>query len=98
MKYQTHYLRAETYEDFFTACADAELVLDGEIITSSHSHSLILIGTLYKPTGVTLQDSDGNDYPEMVALPGYHANLRCIEPVGLEHLAITTDNILVEWA
>lgn len=27
-----------------------------------------LIGTIYKPTGTMLKDSEGNDYPEMVAV------------------------------
>ncbi|WP_136484757.1 hypothetical protein [Vibrio sp. H11] len=98
MNYLPLYLRTESYNEFFLACADAGLVSDGEIITSSHNHSMILIGKLYKETGVTLKDSDGNDYPEMAALPGYHVNLRFKEPVGLEHLAVEPENILVQWA
>ena len=34
------------------------------------------IGTIYAPTGNTLTDDDGNSYPEMAAVSGYHANLR----------------------
>lgn len=33
-----------------------------------------IIGTIYQPTGVMLTDSDGNEYPEMEAIPGYHVN------------------------
>ena len=33
-----------------------------------------IIGTIYKPSGVLLTDEDGNEYPEMVALEGYHVN------------------------
>ena len=33
-----------------------------------------LIGTIYKPTGTMLKDSEGNDYPEMAAVDGYHVN------------------------
>ncbi|WP_136487833.1 hypothetical protein [Vibrio sp. H11] len=98
MKYQSSYLRAESYEAFFTACVNAGLVSEGEIITTSHDYSMILIGTLYKETGKILKDSEGNDYPEKVAIPGYHVNLRAKQPVGLEHLAVEPDNILVEWA
>ena len=33
-----------------------------------------LIGTIYKPTGTMLKDEEGNEYPEMVAVEGYHVN------------------------
>ena len=32
------------------------------------------IGTIYEPTGVMLTDSEGNEYPVMVAIDGYHVN------------------------
>ena len=34
------------------------------------------IGVIYEPTGKTLTDDEGNSYPEMAAVAGYHANLR----------------------
>ena len=34
-----------------------------------------LIGTIQKPTGVTLTDAEGFEYPEMVAIDGYHVNV-----------------------
>ena len=34
-----------------------------------------LIGTIHKPTGVILTDSEGFEYPEMVAVQGYHVNV-----------------------
>jgi len=34
------------------------------------------IGAIYAPTGNTLTDDEGNSYPEMAAVAGYHANLR----------------------
>ena len=34
-----------------------------------------LIGTIHKPTGVMLTDAEGMQYPEMVALDGYHVNV-----------------------
>ena len=33
-----------------------------------------IIGIINKPTGVTLQDEDGNDYNEQIAVEGYHVN------------------------
>jgi len=44
--------------------------------------ALDLIGTIHEPSGNMLTDDEGNEYPEMVALDGYHANLiaeSCIE-------------------
>lgn len=40
--------------------------------------SVDFIGTIYKPTGVTLTSEDGMEYPEFKALAGYHVNLRFI--------------------
>lgn len=34
-----------------------------------------LIGTIHKPTGLTLTSEDGMAYPEMAAIPGYHVNV-----------------------
>lgn len=33
------------------------------------------VGVIHKPTGDTLTDSDGNSYPAMVPIPGWHVNL-----------------------
>ena len=33
-----------------------------------------LIGTIYKPTGTMLKDDEGNEYPQMEAVEGYHIN------------------------
>ena len=40
-----------------------------------------LIGTIYEPTGKMLTDDEGNEYPEQVALDGYHANIRTDAPI-----------------
>lgn len=33
-----------------------------------------IIGTIHKPTGKTLTDSEGFEYPEMSPIEGYHVN------------------------
>lgn len=33
-----------------------------------------LIGTIYKPTGKMIVDKEGNEYPQMEAVEGYHVN------------------------
>lgn len=34
-----------------------------------------LIDKIYTPTGVILTDNDGNEYPEMEVVVGYHVNM-----------------------
>ena len=38
--------------------------------------TLDVIGTIYQESGNTLTDDEGNDYPEMIAVTGFHANLK----------------------
>ena len=47
-----------------------------------------LIGTIYKPSGVMLTDEEGNEYPEMVALEGYHVNALPPLADGLESYVV----------
>lgn len=42
-----------------------------------------LIGVIHKPSGVMLTDDIGNDYPEMVAVAGYHVNVLLQDDMGL---------------
>lgn len=43
-------------------------------VTGSHTHALDVIGTIHKPTGTMLTDEEGNQYPEMAPLDGFHIN------------------------
>jgi len=97
-EYTTKYLRADSYESFFFTCEEKGLVDDGDIISTSHNHSLVLLGVIYKETGNTLTDSDGNKYQEKEPLEGYHANLRYKESVGLESLEIEVDSPSLNFA
>ncbi|TNB47429.1 hypothetical protein FF124_11235 [Martelella lutilitoris] len=40
-------------------------------------------GLVYAPTGETVTDGDGVEYPEMAAVAGYHVNLRVAEGATL---------------
>lgn len=51
-----------------------------------------LIGTIYAPSGVVLTDEDGNEYPEMVAVEGYHVNVLPQEDMSLIEPYIVTVN------
>jgi len=37
---------------------------------------LDMIGTIYKESGTMLTDEEGNEYPEMIAIDGFHANIK----------------------
>jgi len=49
---------------------------DNDLIMATHWVRVDDIGSIYAPTGKTLTDDEGNEYPEMAAVAGYHANLR----------------------
>ena len=49
---------------------------DNDVIMATHWVRVDDIGSIYAPTGKTLTDDEGNEYPEMAAVSGYHANLR----------------------
>lgn len=40
-----------------------------------------IVGTIYRPTGNTLTDDEGNEYPEQEALDGFHVNIRAEAPI-----------------
>jgi len=37
---------------------------------------LDIIGTIYQESGTMLTDDEGNEYPEMIAIDGFHANIK----------------------
>lgn len=49
-----------------------------------------VIGEIYKPTGNTLTDEDGMEYPEMQAIAGYHVNVRTDDVAVIDSLATIT--------
>lgn len=61
-------IRPNDAEDDWTPSGDYEWRFTGV--------ALDMIGTIYVESGNTLTDEDGNEYPEMVAIDGFHANLK----------------------
>ena len=51
------------------------LFIDDSLVTNTGNYFVSVRGTLYKNTGVMLLDDEGNEYPEKVAIDGWHANL-----------------------
>jgi hypothetical protein len=57
-----------------------------------------IVGTIYRPTGNTLTDDEGNEYPEQVELDGYHANVRADAPIEeLEAYRVYPNNPRRVW-
>jgi len=76
--------------DFFlklTSEADMATVLsafyddEGEFVGNTADYAIDVVGVLQEPTGATLTDDDGMDYPEMSSLDGWHVNIRLLTEV-----------------
>ena len=61
----------------YTVKNEQGVVVDTRFVTEP-GYSLDVVGTIYKPTGNMIQQTGefAREVPEMVALPGFHANLR----------------------
>jgi len=57
-----------------------------------------IIGVIYRPTGNTLTDDEGFEYPEQAALEGYHVNIRAAAPIEeLEGYRVYPNNPVRVW-
>ena len=59
---------------------ESSQVADGDpyLVTHSHDYAISVVGTLHEPTGTMLTDEEGNEYPEMQAMTGWHINIRLV--------------------
>lgn len=76
---------AAFYKQDSTTVVDPEtgeehVQLEGEpsLVQNTHDYAMDIVGVIYKPTGVMLTDAEGNEYPEMAPLDGWHINIRLI--------------------
>ena len=60
----------ETGEQVYTPDGDPYLVMN------SPDYAIDVVGTIMDPTGNMLTDAEGNEYPEMAPLEGWHVNMR----------------------
>ena len=51
---------------------------DSEFVPNTSDYSIDIVGTLHEPTGNTLTNDDGMEYPEMQAMTGWHVNIRLV--------------------
>jgi hypothetical protein len=54
--------------------------LEGEpyLVSTTHDYAIDLVGVIYEPTGVTLTDAEGNEWPETAPLDSWHLNIRLL--------------------
>ncbi len=75
---------ADFYRQDYVTNVDEEgvetQVEDGDpyMVTHSHDYAIDVVGTLQEPTGTMLTDEEGNEYPEMQAMTGWHVNIRLV--------------------
>ena len=49
---------------------------DPYLVAHTADYAIDVVGTIQEPTGVMLTDAEGNEYPEMAILDGWHINIR----------------------
>ena len=51
---------------------------DPYLVPNTSDYAIDVVGTLHEPTGNTLTNDDGMEYPEMQAMDGWHVNIRLV--------------------
>jgi hypothetical protein len=74
---------AAFYKQDYTTIVDPETgeestQIEGDpyFVSDTADYAIDVVGVIQKPTGVTLTDDEGYEYPEMAPLDGWHVNLR----------------------
>lgn len=104
MSYITVYLYSDNEQALLDAIAEQlGTDEDGNILTASHSHHLDYPVPLWRETGVMLRDDEGNEYPEIGPVAGYHGNLRtrhqsAVDALIAAGLVITPSTPMVVFA
>ena len=74
------FVKADSRDALMTALDGTDIVGEDEdgnkVLHSTKAIGVDEVGTIYAPTGNTLTDDDGNEYPEIAPVTGYHLNLR----------------------
>ena len=68
----------ETTVDEETGEETTTNVGDPYLVPNTSDYAMDVVGTLHEPTGNTLTDDDGMEYPEMQAMTGWHVNIRLL--------------------
>jgi len=101
--WQPIYLRAADEAAMMEALDAAGLVgadpeTDEPVVGGNpHVIRLKLLPDLTEPTGETLVDGEGNEYPEMAPVPGYHVNV-FVHPDHEEAYRAALSDVLIDPA
>lgn len=76
---------ADFYKQDYVTVVDEETgeetqTPDGEpyLVTHTHDYAIDVVGVIHEPTGNTLTDDEGNEYPETAPVDGWHVNVRLV--------------------
>jgi hypothetical protein len=73
---KNYYLKFKDQQDLESSLINVGLAeIINNTLTTKDGIELDVIGIINKPTGVMLTTNDGFEYPEMLPVDGYHANL-----------------------
>jgi len=68
--------------------------VDGSVTNVQGQGQMIdIIGPIYKATGTMLTDEEGNEYPEMADVGGWHVNMRGELPESIAPYKIVVSGI-----
>ena len=67
---------SSTVVDPETGEEHVQLEGDPYLVKHSPDHAIDIVGVIHEPTGNTLTDADGNQYPETAPIDGWHINIR----------------------
>ena len=68
----------ETLVDDETGEETVVNVGDPYMVMQTADYAIDIVGIISKPTGNTLTDADGNEYPEQAPIDGWHINTRLL--------------------
>ena len=51
---------------------------DSYLLQNTSDYTIDVVGVLHEPTGNTLTNDEGIEYPEMQAMTGWHVNIRLL--------------------
>ena len=72
--YTQDYVTVVDEEGVETSVADG----DAYLVAHTHDYAIDVVGVIHEPTGTMLTDDEGNEYPEMAPVDGWHVNIRLV--------------------
>ena len=98
------YIKCQDKAELDSVLGECRLMIEGEYCTASENHALVIIGEIWKLTGIyeTVSDSEGNivQIEQREKQAGYHANLRLVDsalPNELIPFIINPQNPMYDW-